>query len=213
MFQTRKISAPTIVGKKLLEAIAELSDHNLNVRIITQKEDPDLPQGTILSQTPKAGMSIKPNNSIYVVISKKPHKILCPMLINKKMNDIFQDLKEKNIRNKSYLLPSNCPISSCIAQFPSAGKMLKKNNVITYISFGNKKPVLVPNFKNKKLDDVLEFLNNYPIEAEVFNSARYIKKSTHDDFIVVNQKPLAGSIVNLDKNKPMLLQLKIEKIL
>jgi len=59
MTNVDQIQAPALVGKQLQNAVALLSQKNLNVRFITQKEDPDLPHGTILSQTPAAGRNVK----------------------------------------------------------------------------------------------------------------------------------------------------------
>jgi len=181
------------------------------MKILTQKEEPDLPQGTILSQTPKSGSQIKPNNNIYVVVSKKPYRTTCPYLINTKKDDLTRKLGEKNIRNKSYLVPSNSPANSCIAQFPSPGTFLKKNNIITYLSSGNKKPVLLPNFRNKNLKEILDFLENYNVKTEVIYTNKYRYGTIHDgSYIVIDQRPLAGSIVTLDKEKQFFIQLQVQ---
>ncbi|MCK5632569.1 PASTA domain-containing protein [bacterium] len=206
-----QLQAPSIVGKQLQNAVAELSAKNLNLRFITQKEDPDLPQGTILSQTPCAGQNIKPHQSLYVVISKKPEKIAAPLLTKKSRTTIEKELLALGVRNKSYFLPSNAPTDSCIAQLPAFGNLLQEKKVITYISSGNKKPVLIPNFKNKSITDILEFLQKYEIKAEITHtSAKKIDHICDQNCIITNQRPLAGSIVTISPQNPTLIQLQAQ---
>lgn len=167
IFQPKSFNTPAIVGKKLQEAIAILSKNQLYIKFVAEKEDSSLPHGTILSQKPVPGLQITPNQTVYVTISKKHDKSLCPDLMNKNISDINQTLKDKNLRNRCYYLPSNLPGNSCIAQYPAPESSIKDKSVITYISKGSKKPVIFPNFKNKNLSEVLEFLENHNIKTEI----------------------------------------------
>jgi hypothetical protein len=170
IFQPKSFNTPSIVGKRLQEAISILSKNQLNIKFISEKEDEGLPHGTILSQKPVPGLKITPNQSVYVTISKKPDRSACPELFKKNIKDILQILKDKNLRNKSYYVPSNLPDNSCVAQYPLPETSIKDTCIITYVSKGNKKPVIFPNFKNKKLPEVLEFLRNYNIKTEIIYS-------------------------------------------
>ena len=42
-FHVNTIPTPSVVGRSLHDAFTILSNHNLNIRLLTQKEDPDLP--------------------------------------------------------------------------------------------------------------------------------------------------------------------------
>jgi len=212
LFQPKEFETPAIVGKQLLSAVSILSDHKLNIRFLAQKQDPDLPQGTILSQKPLPRRKIKTNQAVYVVISKKPPKTPCPTLLNKPLESIVKELEKKNIRNKSYFLPSKHPKNSCLAQYPCPLTPLKGKNIITYVSDGNKKPVILPDFKNKKIIEVVEFLRKYEpqIKIEIIHSPSC--KFDHicdENCIVSDQRPLAGSIVKLDDKNPISVHLKI----
>lgn len=180
IFQPKSFNTPAIVGKKLQEAISILSKNQLNIKFIMEKEDSDLPHGTILSQKPIPGLKITPNQSVYVTISKKPNRSTCPELFNKNIDNIALILKSKNLKSKSYHIPSNLPTNSCIAQYPLPDFSVKDTCIITYISKTNKKPVIFPNLKNKNLNSVLDFLNNHNIKAEIIytdNPGIYNRKS------------------------------------
>jgi beta-lactam-binding protein with PASTA domain len=212
MYSVDQMEAPSLVGKQLQDAVAELSIHNLNIRLIDQKEDPDLPQGTILSQIPAAGQQIKPHQALHVVISKQQQKKICPSLIEKTATDINAELNDLKIRNKSYYLPSTQPANTCIAQFPSAGKVLDEPRVITYLSSGNKKPVLMPNLKGKTASQATEFFKQHPATTRlelIHASPQPAGHTCGEQCIVVDQRPLAGSIEHLDELKPLLVQLQV----
>ncbi|MFC1842702.1 PASTA domain-containing protein [Candidatus Dependentiae bacterium] len=218
LFQPKTFSTPAIVGKKLQQAISILSDRKLNIRFLANKEEPDLPNNTILSQKPIAGREIKPNQAVYVVVSKKPHKVPCPHLINKHKDKIAKQLNPKNIRNRSYYLPSNYPTDHCIAQHPTSNTPLKKNNVITYLSQGNQKPVVFPNFKGKNLEKVLDFLKPYTniaikIVTPYNNQNSKNTNPSAQDLVISDQRPLAGSIVHLHNTNKLLVHLQTDKIL
>ncbi len=201
-----QLEAPSIVGTQLQKAVAELSAKNLNLRLIAQKQDQDLPQGTILSQTPSAGQKIKPHQALYVVISKKPQKIAAPLLLNKTSTVIERELEAVGIRTKSYALPSPRPVHTCIAQLPGPGMQLDEGNIITYRSSGNHKPVLMPDLKGKTVSEVTEFLQRYNVTIDVIQTSN----TENQNDIITDQRPLAGSIENIHHQKPLLIQLQVQ---
>lgn len=206
-----QLEAPAIVGTQIQTAVVKLSEKNLNLRILAQKEDLDLPEGTILSQTPSSGQKIKPHQAIHIVISKKPKKIAAPYLIGKPNNMVKKELEDLSIRGKSYLIPSNKPTQSCIAQFPSPGTQLEENKIIIYLSDENHKPVLMPDFRGKKLSEVTTFLDTYNIDTKITQAKKSKKISFLPDSqedLITDQRPLAGSIINLS-DKKILVQLQV----
>jgi beta-lactam-binding protein with PASTA domain len=214
VYRIDQLAAPNLIGKQLPDAVAQLSDDNLNIRLIDQKEDPDLPQGTILSQTPAAGQKVKPHQAIHVVISKQQQKKVCPLLLGKNTTEIQTELADLKIRNKSYPVASNQPINTCVAQFPSVGQVLDDPRVITYISAGDKKPVLMPNFKNKSATQAIEFCKQLPqlIQLEITHAdAQPRDHICGEQCIIIDQRPLAGSLENLDNKKPLLLQVQVQE--
>jgi len=208
--RVEKLEAPNIVGRQLQEAVAELSAHNLNIRFIAQKNDPDLPEGTILSQTPAAGQQIKPHQAIHVLISKSPHKIAAPLLVGKPEQVIKQQLSALGIRSTFHRLASNRPFNTCIAQLPTAGTQLEKDKVTVYLSAGSKKPILLPDLKGKTVPKVAEFLQRYNVQMELVHTKPENQDHQCDqNCVITDQRPLAGSIVILSEEKPLVLHLQV----
>jgi beta-lactam-binding protein with PASTA domain len=195
-----KIVVPTVVGLQLKDAVKILSDTNLNIKIITEKEDDDLPDGTIIAQTP-FNTEVKPLQSVYLTTSKKPKKRFAPNFVKKNINEINKIAQKEEIKIKKYFLPSNQKEDICIIQSPKDGELLKDDRITLYISSTNNKKVIFPDLRDLSLQNALDFLNLYSIKPTITK-----ENEDQKDKIIIDQRPLAGSIVDLEK---VTVQLKI----
>jgi len=193
----KEFSVPNLIGKNLNEAIRITSEKNLNLRISGEKKDDQLPENIIISQVPNK-QRIKSNQSIYVVISKKSPKFLLPDLKEKNLKEIEDIAKQNNLKIKIYYNLSDQPENRCISY------IYDKKNIILYISSGNNKPFLFPNFKNRSLKDVVYLLNLNKLNFKVITTNESIYND-NKNYVVVDQKPIAGSILSLDKINIQLL--------
>ncbi len=207
LFSIDSLQTPGLVGRQLHEVITAISNKNLNIRLLATKEEPDLPTGTILSQKPTAGQPIKPNQSIYIVLSEEPPLPQAPNFIQKKQHSIKQLCKKNNIRTKNYTVANTYPADRCFAQHPEPNETIKNHTIITYISDGGKKPLLLPNFKGQPLELVLEFLENHAIKPSLTYTHR--KHNQTQEYTVIDQRPLAGTLITLDATNPLRIQLKV----
>ena len=200
---------PCLVGKSLYEAVGILSENNLNPRLMAEKEDPDLPAGTVISQSPRTHQKIKPHQSVFLLLSKKPPAQFAPSLVHMPTDSITQKLTGSGLRNKNYALPSHYPKNSCITQIPNTQEPLEKNTVTLYISAGTDKPVIWPDFINKPLEQVKEFLEYRDIQPHIVHSLPV--KIHHDcaHCTITDQRPLPGSLIMLDKQHPPYVQLHV----
>lgn len=197
MVDSKQLSTPTLIGKQLQEALKLLAGQGINARIVMQKEDNDLPEGTILSQTPLPGSSIKINQAVLLVVSKKQDKKIAPHFVHKALSEIQSWLDEHQINGKCYQIPHSYPDGTCIGQLPHAGQPMEDAKITLYISAGNKKPVLMPSLNGLIVNDAAEFLKNSNITlvpVHSYKTAEECKK-----YIITEQKPLPGSLLDLDK--------------
>lgn len=207
IFTAPTLTTPSLIGKQLPEAFTILSNHNLNPRILREQVDEDVPAGTILGQTPYAGQKIKQHQQIFITVSKKADKLVAPDMVGKLFEQIEEQLKTSGIQHKIYHLSSKKPTGTIIAQIPEAGIPLEQNNIILYVSLGNKKQVICPEFHNRPVQEVIQFLATYNIKPELYHT--YVMREGHicKDCKVIAQQPLAGSILDLEKG--VAIQLKV----
>jgi len=205
LFHTPETITPHCIGKQVHEILPLITQHKLNIRLIDQKEEADLPEGIILNQTPTAGTAIKANQPLFLVTTKKPIAIRAPQCIGVELNTITTQLQAANIHPRIYYVSHPYPENICFAQSPQAHESLEKNTIILYISSGNNKPIIWPDFTDIPLQEVIEFLNNYNIQPHIINDTMHM----NHEYKVTDQRPFAGTLLTLDETKPLSVQLRI----
>src|SRR3990167_2415990 len=94
----RRLEVPRVVGLPVTEGVKVLSSHKLNVRIVHEQEDPELPDGTILQQSPNPRTAVKPQHSIFLVTSKRPQPQEAPCLVGKTRAQTHEMLSKMSIK-------------------------------------------------------------------------------------------------------------------
>lgn len=193
------VQTPAIVGTRIGDAVTQLCANDLNIKILTHVTDKDIPDGTIVSQSPQAGKPIKQQQSVYVIVAKHPPVQTAPPLVGKHQDAIAQELTGQEIPYKIYPAPGTAPAGECISQHPAPGTPLGPEGIIIYCAQQRTKPVIMPDLINRPLAEVQEFLLLYGITPTVFHSQERTGKQRSPVPIVIDQKPLAGSIIILDE--------------
>lgn len=203
------IETPAVVGLHIADAIKIFSRFNLNTRILTEKEDLDLPEGIIISQSPAAGQKVKAHQSIYLVSTRHPAKPQAPRLEGLTLSQAQAVAKQENIRLKTAFLESNALQNKCFAQNVRAGEELESKNILAYFSTGTTSVRILPDLKNRLVSDVLPFLKNYAIDTVVTHAHGSPDDAEHvcDACLVTEQRPLAGTLVDL--KKPLTVHLTV----
>lgn len=202
------LHTPAITGKPLDQAVLILSESNLNIRVVGQKEETQLPEGTILSQTPAAGSTIKVQQALYVTIAKKPLPLAMPLLIGKSHAQAIAELEKLSLHAKIYHISSDQPEGTIIAQFPDQGFSTHEQSIILYAAKDPEKPIIMPSFKQRPLEQVISFLELNGITPTILHT-----QTTPDhrctNCVVVDQRPLAGTFFKRSKEKPLQVQLQV----
>lgn len=116
----KTIIAPSVIGKSLHEALGDLSACGLNTRIVSYKQDPDVPQGTVLSQSPRGNKYIKPGQTMLIAVSEQPPQSYAPSLHGLTENEIIYKLKNEGLIAKFFNVISPYPFTTCVAHIPES---------------------------------------------------------------------------------------------
>jgi serine/threonine-protein kinase len=208
LFHTPETITPHCIGKQVHEILPLVTQHKLNIRLIDQKEEADLPEGIILNQTPASGTAIKANQPLFLVTTKKPVATRAPQCIGTHLNEIITNLQTAGIHPRIYYVSHPYPDNICFTQSPQANEPLEKNTLVLYISSGNNKPVIWPDFAGMQLQDVIEFLHSYNIQPYIINDVARVQHSNYE-YKVIDQRPFAGTLLTLDESKPLSVQLRV----
>ena len=197
---------PNLIGKNLHQAILDASSRQLALRILKEKEDDLLPEGTIIQQIPKPYQTARLNQSIFVTVSKKPQPFRAPYFLGEKVSTITQELAKHGISSKIIKFKGKHSNKKCIAQTPQEGEEITQKKMILYVSKGIDNLNIMPNLKNLSLKEAQNLIQqSQNITLEVYDDYGSLIPSSSFGYKIIDQKPMAGSIVDLDR--PLSVQL------
>ncbi len=197
-------ATPNIIGKSVHIGLKTLSELHINSRVVSYKEDPTLPAGTIVNQIPTPGQKIKTHQTIFLTVSLEPSPLLTEYY-NGQIVTVEQEaqLKKAGIRYKKVPVYSYLPEETCIAQYPAFKTPNKEKKLILYTAYNNTL-MIFPNFIHQPAHSVITLLNKHNIPYKIISIE---PESDITKSHIVEQRPLPGSFINL--NNPGLVTLKI----
>jgi len=201
--QQNSIITPNVIGKGIQESAELLSKHRLGVRLLKELEDSSLPEGVIMDQFPRGGDKIRPNQDIFITVSKKPRIFLTPDFLCLKQKDILAIAAKNGIDVNIVPIFSHYQVSTCMAQNPKPMVDMSRRRVVACISKGMFPLVIVPNFKGALIQDVKTFLHQYDVQFDVVGTS-----TASDSGSITEQSPVAGSIIAIDR--PVQIQFRVE---
>ena len=124
----KPIKISDYIGMTINEALLDLANNGINESQVKQtQQESDKEAGTILSQTPSAGSSVTPGNTmINFVVSSGPNEVSVPDFTGMSKSEVQSAAKEAGLLYV-YLFPAGQVIRSN----PSAGEKVKKNSSVT----------------------------------------------------------------------------------
>ena len=205
-FAIAQFPVACIEGKSLYEAVTELSNHQLNLKLLRIKKDSDMPHGTIIRQVPAAGQMVKPRQTVFVTVSEQPPLPQAPDMVGKPFEQIEPELRALGIQGKFYAIASAYPKETCIAQYPAAHQPIADNLTI-YLAQPHSKPYILPNFSGMPVQEAIDLLEGYDITPEIVGAKR---RSPSKIPFIIDQRPLAGSLIVLDSGSQPNIQLHVQ---
>jgi beta-lactam-binding protein with PASTA domain len=206
--QVSHVATPDLVGKTVEQAVAILSESNLNMRLLQYKEDATLAPGTIISQIPQAGQQIKPQQSLFLTVSRHALAGTAPNLLDQRLDSSDYLALTYDIKQIVFRVPSNYPQNYCVAQIPAAGELLEDKSMIVYTADSSAQKIIWPDFVGKRVHDVRDFLQAHDIAVEIIHTYQQPDGHGCENCVVLDQRPLAGSLISLEgKNKQLQVQL------
>ncbi len=130
----KPIKISDYVGMTINEALLDLANYGINESQVKQtQQESDKEAGTILSQTPSAGSSVTPGNTmIYFVVSSGPNEVSVPDFTGMSKSEVQSAAKEAGLTvNFEEDYDMQVPAGQVIRSNPSAGEKVKKNSSVT----------------------------------------------------------------------------------
>ncbi len=126
----KKTKVPRIVGQPLASALSALRDATLTWRVVEVNSDED--EGTVVSQKPTAGASVRENARVTVGVSKGPQPIIVPTVIGSSFASASSALQAKGFAvARGPDVESDEPEGTVVSQSPDAGTFQVPGATIT----------------------------------------------------------------------------------
>lgn len=190
------------------EDARELLDR-LDLKIIEEAKKFDskseFPIGTIMSQNPRPGATVKKGRRIYVIVSKGEPTVTMPRLIGESERNAIFMLENLDLTvGKIYYEPSDSSnyllVGKVVAQSIPAGSEVKIGTTVNFTVISNAEMVVVPDLIGINLADAQRIITNSGLNVgEIY----YEEKSDLLPETVIDQFPRAkeqvprGEIVRL----------------
>ncbi|MGC2310439.1 MAG: PASTA domain-containing protein [Candidatus Babeliaceae bacterium] len=199
---------PCITHLSVSEGLKRASACGLGMRIIAEQEESTQEPGIIIQQHPLAGSTIKSQQSLYVVVSKEQAHLKIPHLQGLFEQQITDFGKKNHAPIKYYGLEGVYPIGVCLAHYPRTDDSLI-DQLVVYLSAGQTSMRILPSFEGKSSAQVKLFLEEYGIQLHMIGEGvENIQLSDKD--IIIDQKPLAGSLIDI--RKPLMIYIRVKSL-
>lgn len=119
--KTREVEVPTLAGRTVNDARAQLADLGLNLRVEESlRVDPTIPAGQVLAQEPQAGVRTRRERSIKVWVSSGPRAMVVPALIGESERTAQLRLQQEGLQlvAASEVRSADYPSGAVVAQTP-----------------------------------------------------------------------------------------------
>ena len=194
MLNVKEAVVPDLVKLTESEAQRSLESKGFTMEVAEQIHSKDIPNGSVVSQSPKSGEKNKLINPVKVVISLGALKVKVPNLINKNADQVDILLKNLNlVEGEMKQEYSKLPILTVIAQDIEPNTEVDEGTVINYtVSMGTEK-IIMENYIGLNIDDVKVKLKTLDL---ILGSITYVNSNEYTINKVVEQGVKAGLEIN-----------------
>ena len=190
------VVVPDLAGKNIVYALELLTNLGLNTKIEGSEYSTEMPKNNVIFQEPEPGSEIKKGRDVRIIISKGPKSILMPNLERLPVQQARIILEENSLCQGQISSTYNNHIKkdSVIAQVPSAGTMITRNECINLlISLGIRPQAYkMPDLEGRSLDSAIPLIENSNLILGKIASVFYKDKPLNT---IIAQEPLSGYFV------------------
>jgi eukaryotic-like serine/threonine-protein kinase len=148
-----------------------------------------VPEAIVISQDPKPGDKVNQGKLVALLVSTGAPTVTVPDVRGKNSLDAVEQLANKNLKTKSFEVPSSKPQGIVVAQDPAPGKSVAAGTTVRINVSQGPEQIGVPNVVGQTYDVALQTL-----QSAGFAVARSDIDSNEQKGVVVQQNPQANSV-------------------
>lgn len=206
----KEVIVPDIEGKTINEALTILSEKNLSLYKVAEKFDTNVPAGSIISQSPPPGLTVREGKAVESVISSGGKVVFVPEIEGKSMRQAELMLRQAELLMGEQIRTFSSTVKRdfVVTQEPAPGEIVEKNSYINIVvSRGpaeEEKIKKMPNLLGIKVSRAEQALKELNLELSKIETTI---NDELDEGTVIKQAPVQGTIVDANT----LVELTISK--
>ena len=187
-----KVDVPNVTGMTVAEATVELKKAGLVVGTIDKSYDADAKSGQIISQDPKANVSVAKGSKINLVVSLGAEEVVVPDLDNMTAAEAQAALTKAGLvaHAGTAQYSDKYEVNHVMEQKPKAGETVTKGSTVEYVLSLGAENISVPSVVGYSQSGATEALTNAGFKVDA--------KSEYSDSvaqgIVISQNPNGGKL-------------------
>ncbi len=202
LLRQKTVTVPSLIGKTADAALILLSEQNLNPRIVGLVDEPDLQPGTILNQIPRAHISARPYQTVFLIISSRALRHTALSWIGLKKEQIVHQCTEHGIDPILISVPHSTPPGTCFAQYPTEGNVITERPIL-YFSTEVPHSYIWPSLLDAPAASALEALKKQGVMVHIIGEYASADSQMLKKLHIIDQRPLPGSSTQYNSiNKP-----------
>lgn len=199
------VHVPHIVGTPAHTALDLLSNHHLYPYVIGHQENLYVDEGTVIEQIPQPHTSVKPHQTVFLVLAKRPQYQRMPHFVGKSIAEVRKQAYQCHIPLREYGIASTYPVGHVIAQIPAPDTEYDCHHAVVYVAQRSETHYMLPDCAGHDVYDVVQLCKMHHIPLRIFtrDGACISDNIIPGTYTVSYQRPMSGTIIDID-NPPLL---------
>jgi beta-lactam-binding protein with PASTA domain len=194
--QRGSVIVPDLRSLSEAQATKALEKIALNIRVDRSEHDPEIPEGYVISQSPRANDTIKAGRSVTVVLSLGSRTYTVPELKGMSLRQTRSVLQRSNLRvgNVARVLAGGEPREQVVASNPPVGEEIPEGGAVDLVVAvgGQKERFAMPDLSGQDLLFIREKLRDLGFRV---SSVRYESRDGVFPNTVIGQSPEPGALI------------------
>jgi serine/threonine-protein kinase len=207
---TSNTTVPKVVGKSVKKAKLMLEKKKLKLKIEKRAYSSSVSPGIVISQNPSAGLKVKTNSLVKLVVSRGKKKIAVPNLIGISSDRANYTLAKVGLEvgqiTRQY--SSKAASGYVISQTPAPGEKLYKGDSVDLIVSKGARPIKAPDLVNKTFAEAQAIVGGYGLS--ITKTEEY--SSNVEEGRIIRQNPAAGATVERGATISVVVSKGVEKV-
>ncbi len=131
----QEVAIPDIEGMQLSQALDVLAENNLSLIKVAEKYDESIPAGSIISQSPPPGLTVREGRAVEAVVSSGGKVVFIPDLTGEALRQAELMLRQSNLALGTQVrsFSSTVERDHIISQDPPAGDIAEQNSYVNIV--------------------------------------------------------------------------------